>query len=74
MVERRLSGGVTLIETRQPQDHGPLLGSRAKGGGDAGGRSSFRERARKAGFTDAEVDILIAIYGKTGGQDSHEHR
>ena len=63
-----------MIETRQPQDHGPLLGSRAKAGGDAGARSSFGERARKAGFSDAEVDVLIAIYGDSGGQDSHEHR
>jgi hypothetical protein len=62
------------METRQPQDHGPLLDSRAEGGGDAGARSSFRERARKAGFSDGEVDVLIAIYGKAGGQDRHEHR
>ena len=69
-----MAGGVTLIETRQPQDHGPLLGSRAKAGGDAGARSSFRERARKAGFSDAEVEKLIGIYGKVKEGDDHEHR
>tara|TARA_Y100000815_G_C13286235_1_gene478903 strand:+ start:319 stop:495 length:177 start_codon:yes stop_codon:yes gene_type:complete len=51
-----------------PAPEGPLLGSRIPGGEDALNQASFRERALKAGFSEAEVEALISIYGKAEGR------
>lgn len=62
MKRRPLSGCGT--KAAAPVSEEPLLGTRVTGRDEALSQASFRERALKAGFSEAEVDVLNSIYGK----------
>jgi hypothetical protein len=57
-----------LTKEKHSADREPLLGTRVPDREDASDLVSFRNRALKAGFDEAEVEALISIYGKTQGK------